>query len=1096
MVGSRVNVNAVTANPDNVAQDYALVISSGNGTVSNALTVTTSPVVYLTQPLVTVVTNSFAANPGLEGGFLFNQRVGANTPLLGTNTLLLPTDANGVLTEGMTNQWHFYALTNDTTYTNAAFLTFLPVNLAVPRDGVFEYSAVAATRPEADIDLYVAPPTIANNYALTNLDPAVLDAADKSLTRGGTETIVYSNAIPGVYYIGVKSEDQQAAEYAFLGVISELPFGNTDTNGDQSLLGIPAPAPIPDAYVDASGITLPGTPPATIVCIAAQQITVHRAIVTNNITHELMGDLQGVLIHSGGSVVLNNHSPNSAVFNQTYIYDDSDERNVGGAQHSDGPGSLMSFAGQEGRGPWILTETDSAPSHVGTNNFLYVFLERQLPLTSPSGITVTIQGGACRSDFVDVPADAVSMTVEIGILNASVPIDVSLTVCPVSGGACKSIVVTNSLGGSVTIDQTDLPPLQAGGSYVVRTCNLSGTPITVNLRATFLLSSTTVRPVISNETTNAVPILDDTVTDIYLTNDLHGVISSLDVGLLISDPRVSDLAITLISPNGTRILLYENRGAYTTNGLGLGTFDLGEVTNMAPFYTNNFDAAPIGQYMPGATFEGWSVLSNSVDVLDDYTCSCLSNHVLGLLDGAVSNSLPTTNATGPLDLNSYTLSYKVNHLPWLAGMVTWWPLDVDGSDIFGGLNGLLLGDVVFSTGATNLFSDDFNGPSLNPLWQTGLPDAGTGGAALPVLTNAGPPSYTFGTLGSNTVLLLNTTLNANQRRGWSSATNFNSQDFRYEARFNTLSQGSNASPEGFLELWILDAANTNRYDMVSTFGGTTNGASSALLAGSSIDNVYNTLPFSFQTNTWYRLVLSAPTNQSVRASILDDNGTELAGVSFGHGAAAFSSGFQIVLSQFSTGTSNALPVNVAVDYARLTSGESGEVNQAFYGDGVATRMVVPGCPGTGSRPGPRLQHRGLDQPGHHCLVEHAPWRLCHRRPHRQPRQRPLVYLLNTNYWADAEAEAVALGGHLATVRNDAENTWLYTTFGNYGGISRTFYIGFTDQGHEGTWVWVSGEPVTYLHWDAGEPNNGQGIWPYENRCMIVRINWQIARLLE
>ncbi len=58
-----------------------------------------------------------------------------------------------------------------------------------------------------------------------------------------------------------------------------------------------------------------------------------------------------------------------------------------------------------------------------------------------------------------------------------------------------------------------------------------------------------------------MPILDDAVTDIYLTNNLHGIISSLDVGLLINDPRVSDLAITLISPNGTRVLLFENRGA-------------------------------------------------------------------------------------------------------------------------------------------------------------------------------------------------------------------------------------------------------------------------------------------------------------------------------------------------------------------------------------------------------------------------------------------------------------------------------------------------------------------------------------------------------
>ena len=77
----------------------------------------------------------------------------------------------------------------------------------------------------------------------------------------------------------------------------------------------------------------------------------------------------------------------------------------------------------------------------------------------------------------------------------------------------------------------------------------------------FGLPPTPSRPCISDETTAPVPILDDAVTDNYLTNNLHDIISSLDVGLLISDPRVSDLAITLISPNGTRVLLFENRGA-------------------------------------------------------------------------------------------------------------------------------------------------------------------------------------------------------------------------------------------------------------------------------------------------------------------------------------------------------------------------------------------------------------------------------------------------------------------------------------------------------------------------------------------------------
>src|SRR4029077_16559844 len=100
---------------------------------------------------------------------------------------------------------------NETAFTNAVFLTFLPATIALPRGGVTETNGPTnATRLEADIDLYVS-----RDHGLTNLDPAVLAGAEMSLSRGGTETIVYSNATPGMYYIGVKSESQEAAEYGF-----------------------------------------------------------------------------------------------------------------------------------------------------------------------------------------------------------------------------------------------------------------------------------------------------------------------------------------------------------------------------------------------------------------------------------------------------------------------------------------------------------------------------------------------------------------------------------------------------------------------------------------------------------------------------------------------------------------------------------------------------------------------------------------------------------------------------------------------------------------------------------------------------------------
>ena len=68
VVGNRVNVNAVTAQTNNVCQDYALVISSGDGQVTNAITLnSSSPIVSSTQPLVTIITNAYANSPGILG---------------------------------------------------------------------------------------------------------------------------------------------------------------------------------------------------------------------------------------------------------------------------------------------------------------------------------------------------------------------------------------------------------------------------------------------------------------------------------------------------------------------------------------------------------------------------------------------------------------------------------------------------------------------------------------------------------------------------------------------------------------------------------------------------------------------------------------------------------------------------------------------------------------------------------------------------------------------------------------------------------------------------------------------------------------------
>jgi hypothetical protein len=79
-------------------------------------------------------------------------------------------------------------------------------------------------------------------------------------------------------------------------------------------------------------------------------------------------------------------------------------------------------------------------------------------------------------------------------------------------------------------------------------------------------------------------------------------------------------------------------------------------------------------------------------------------------------------------------------------------------------------------------------------------------------------------------------------------------------------------------------------------------------------------------------------------------------------------------------------------------------------------------------------------------------------------------LLDGSAWTDAESEAIALGGHLVTLNDQAEEDWLWGKWGP----NRSLLIGLTDAAQEGTFVWTSGELFNYSHWAPGEPNNGVG----------------------
>ena len=89
------------------------------------------------------------------------------------------------------------------------------------------------------------------------------------------------------------------------------------------------------------------------------------------------------------------------------------------------------------------------------------------------------------------------------------------------------------------------------------------------------------------------------------------------------------------------------------------------------------------------------------------------------------------------------------------------------------------------------------------------------------------------------------------------------------------------------------------------------------------------------------------------------------------------------------------------------------------------------------------------------------------------------YLLSQDTWTNSEAQAVAMGGNLVTISDDAENSFVYDTFN--GGGTHNLWIGLYDPtqdalggSHTSNFVWASGDAVTYSNWAPSEPN-GPGL---------------------
>ncbi len=639
----RVNVNAVSDHPEGIVQDYALVVSSENSALTNAFSlVPVGPESAAAVPLVNTLTNGL---PRL------NQRVGANSPLVGS--------ANGTA-----QQWNFYVFTNNfnaknelsiTNGTNVAFLTFVPPNLARPRN------------EEADVDLYVS-----SDAGLVNLDANVIARAFKSRNRGGTELIVFSNSFDGqVFYVGVKSEDQQGAEYGLVGLSSNVPF-DQDRNGDRVLQGLPLNAVIPDGSPEKPGGVY-------VFAIATRAFQVQNVIVENlTITHENFGDLLGNLSHNGRFVVLNNHGPADLGGTLRLVYDD--QRLTAGSLSPDGPGSLNNFVGETSSGLWLLTMVDNSLNHTGRVNNLQIVLQP----ANTNGLALF--GRATPNQFayfsVEVPSEATNLSVTLSAINPSAPLDLYLRRnAQPSRTRYDKFALISPPGGSLSLSTNDLPPLNAG-RYFIGVFNPNS--VTVNFRLTISIGRSLTPKATVDFLSGDTPLslLDDAVTRSRVYVPIDREVMEVQVGVQIDHPRASDLVLHLVSPQGTRILLAENRGR--TNALGYGASDF-LLTNTAAILTNSFENAAPTNYFVGDTVDGWRVVENVVSVRDEPALAANGTKTLVLRGGRISQVLPTT--TG----RSYQLSFAYRLNPGVPrGIMGWWPVvGRSATDIAGGSTGIM-----------------------------------------------------------------------------------------------------------------------------------------------------------------------------------------------------------------------------------------------------------------------------------------------------------------------------------------------------------------------------------------------------------------------
>lgn len=96
----------------------------------------------------------------------------------------------------------------------------------------------------------------------------------------------------------------------------------------------------------------------------------------------------------------------------------------------------------------------------------------------------------------------------------------------------------------------------------------------------------------------------------------------------------------------------------------------------------------------------------------------------------------------------------------------------------------------------------------------------------------------------------------------------------------------------------------------------------------------------------------------------------------------------------------------------------------------------------------------------------------------------VLYLSDILGWHEAESYCELRGGHLATITSSSEQSFIQSLIPS----NQNYWIGGTDEGHEGKWTWVTGEDWQYTNWCSNQPDNYSGDFHVREDFLIIWAN--------